>query len=223
MQKGHAAARLLEGSPVNGHPLTVSVPQVMLVGDLRYTRRATELARILQALLTIFRPKDRMDSIGYPSAWNTVHDFDAVETTFSSAQLCDRLDELGLDVSRNKIAGILSNVIRKGGFCFAAIGFAQPAHAEGLINKQSMEAALMGFGLRFNPHPEGTWTVTLHVKHQSAKDDYDWHGNDKINHNIRELYEDQVPESSRDILEHTCIPNGSDWLINHYEGYRRWE
>lgn len=223
MKKGHAAARLLEGEHLNGEPLTVSVPQVMLVGELRYTRRATELARILQALITIFRPKERMDSVGYPQAWNTVQNFDGVETTFSSDQLCLRLDELGLEVSRNKIAGILSNVVRKGTFAFAAVGYPLPSHTDGLVSKQSMAPALMGFGVRFNPYPEGTWTITLHVKHQQADDDHDWHGNEIINQNIRELYEDQVPEAHRDILEHTCIPNGADWLINHHEGYRRWE
>jgi len=225
MKKGLVTAKLLTGeNKINDEVLTISSPQVMVVGGLRHTKRATELARVLQALITVFRPQSRIDSIGFPNTWETVHNFDSVETTFKTAELQDRLNELNTDMSGRRIAGVLSNVVRKGGIVFAAVGFGLPNVVSGMTSKQSMAAAMMGFHVRFNPYPEGTWTVTLHVKHQEAGgDNHEWHDDDKVNTSIRALYEDQIPESSRDIIEKTCIPNGAEWLYNEYEGYRRWE
>lgn len=225
MKKGMVTAKLLKGeNKVNDETLTISSPQVMIVGELRHTKRATELARVLQALISVFRPQSRIDSIGFPNTWEVVLNFDSVETTFNTRELQERLDELGSSMSARRIAGVLSNVVRKGGIAFAAVGFGLPNVISGLTSKQSMAAAMMGFHVRFNPYPEGTWTVTLHVKHQMAEgDDHEWHGRDDINDIIRALYEDQIPESSRDIIEKTCIPNGAEWLYNEYEGYKRWE
>jgi len=225
MKKGMTTAKLMKGeNRLNDEELYVSAPQVMVVGDLRYTRKATDIARIIQALITIFRTQERLNVVGVPTTWNSVVNFDAVETTFRSDQLAERIDELGIDVSRRSLSGILSNVVRKGGVVFAAVGFALPSHIDGTVSKQSMAPALMAFHCRFNPYPVGTWTVTMHVRHQWAEDQHEWiDGDESINEKLRELYIDQIPESSRDILEHTCIPNGMDWVEAEREGYRRWE
>lgn len=87
MIKGKAAGFIFQQKD---QKITISAPSVMVVGGLRYTKRATDLAKMLQGMITIFRPDQRTGILGDPTTWEAVRGIDGQETSFTSSQLRDQ-------------------------------------------------------------------------------------------------------------------------------------
>jgi len=222
MIKGMAACKLTTAKTGDDHviDLVISSPQVMLLGTPRHWKQSTPLARLIQALVTVYRPKTRSDILGMPDTWEVLRGLDSTETTFTAGQLNERLTELGMDLSVRQIAGLLGSVIRTGGHLFCVVGYPRTIHIDTAVkgfraSKQSMEAGLIYFNLK---KAGDTYTMTILPRFRGA-----WSQNRSIDELIVEEYHDALPDAMRDIIDNTCIPNGPDWVRNHYEGYRRWE
>jgi len=210
----------LTTAEVDDITLIISSPQVMLLGNPRFWKRANVLARIVQSLITVYRPSQRTDILGMPDTWEVLRGLDATETTFTATQLSERMNELGLDVSVRSIAGLLGTIVRRGGSVFVAVGYPTLAHIDTAMPRyraarQSLEAGLVFLSITRN---DDQYTMQIVPRFRG-----DWSQNRSINEFIVEQYEDELPDAMRDIIDHTCIPNGPQWITNHFEGYRRWE